>query len=414
MPTFREFELSEEQKGFIPWFLEQHSEQRCCRLIGYAGTGKTTVMQELDNVWPAERSIWCCPCHEAAGILTSKIGRSNAITLASALGLGPVTRNGRVVFVPKYRNKINEMCAVSRGKTLLVIDESSMVDLDNFRWVLDSDADRILFVGDPAQIPPIRQRVSPVYDHECSYPTYELTTLFRQAKDSSIAVLAEKTRKTGLDHSVELGFQTINLDEDGIGWFYRTYPDGKALCPTHKIKDFCNSVARRQLNGGKEPTARFIKGDYLFLESPIDPPHGPTNGSTVTILSVPTKAIFNNFQVWKMDVIGKYGGKHAIMIPDSEEERKAIVRHHARLEREYHSANPLRQREINIEVEMLANKIIFASHGFAMTIHKSQGSTLENVLLCVSGLKTFSVQGITTNMIYTGITRASKNLIIGR
>jgi len=112
-------------------------------------------MKELDKVWPEERSVWCCPSHQAKNILTGKLYKSEAITLASALGLGPVTREAKTIFIPKYRNKIDEKYENIRSSVLVVVDESSMVDLDAWRYLLNTKAGKILFVGDPAQIPPV-------------------------------------------------------------------------------------------------------------------------------------------------------------------------------------------------------------------------------------------------------------------
>lgn len=412
----RDFKLSKEQKGFMPWFIGLPDNERCARLIGYAGTGKTTVMKELDKVWPEKRSVWCCPSHQAKNILTGKLYKSEAITLASALGLGPVTREAKTIFIPKYRNKIDEKYENVQSSVLVVVDESSMIDLDAWRYLLDTKASKILFVGDPAQIPPVSYSKSPIYDDSlCNYPTYELTQIFRQSEDSGINLVARDTREKGVDSTEIHGIQNIYLTESSISEFYRRYPRGKALCPTHKLKDYCNTIARTQINGGIYPEARYIKGDDLFLESPIDPPYGPTNGSIVTIKSKPELALFNGFYVWQMYVFDSMGVEYPVSTPEDEKERKKIEKYLAALQKEYSTTDvDNRREEINREVDIIANKITFASHGFAMTIHKSQGSTIESVLLCVADLEVFKRQGIHLNMIYTGITRASKNLVIGR
>ena len=69
--------------------------------------------------------------------------------------------------------------------------------------------------------------------------------------------------------------------------------------------------------------------------------------------------------------------------------------------------------ELNREAETLNNRITLASHGFAMTIHRSQGSTFDDVLLCVMGIEPWKNRGVHINMIYTGITRAAKTLVVG-
>lgn len=408
--------LSDEQRGFIPWLLDNMRSSRVMKLTGHAGSGKTTVMRELDKCWPMERSFWCCPSHHAKNILSGKLYESEACTVASALGLGRVVIDGVDRFVPIRKNKIDEKfrLAVGNHRNILIVDESSMVDDDLLRQILETAADNILFVGDPAQIPPVSSGIAPIYADTCQYPTYHLSQIFRQDNGSNILQVANDTRESGMDTTEQHGIKNIALTEENVCWFFDTYPNGIALCPTHKIKEFCNTVVRKHVNGGVSPSQIYMEDEKLFLESPVCI-GGPVNGDMVTICSRPQEAVYAGFRIWTFRIIASDGEKYWINTPYDESERKHILRRIADLGREYRQEPSLsRKQEINSEVETLVTQIVFVSHGFAMTIHKSQGSTFESVLLCVSGLDAFRKQGIHINMVYTGITRASKNLVIGR
>jgi len=106
--------LCKEQLDFIPWFL--NSEKRINVLTGHAGSGKSTTMKALKG--KGKNILWCSYTHQAKNILSRFLGTQSTITLASALGLGPLP-GGK--FGPKYKNKVN-FCDI------LVVDEASMIN----------------------------------------------------------------------------------------------------------------------------------------------------------------------------------------------------------------------------------------------------------------------------------------------
>ncbi len=412
----RELILSDEQKGFMPWLLNGVRKNRCVCLTGHAGSGKTTMMKMIENEWDKKRIFWCCPSHQAKNILSGKLENSNVYTVASALGLGRKIIKGIEMFVPSYAHKINDAVGKSSGggKFLLVVDESSMIDSATLKYLIESRVDNILFIGDPAQLPPVSSKHSPVYcDND--FPKYHLSKIFRQESGSNILQVANDTREQGVDTTVDNGIENILLSEEGVSDFFYKNPNGIALAPTHHIKDFCNRVGRMVSNGGVEPTATYMIGERLFLESPVNPPKGPKNGAVVTISTTPVLESFEGFRLWRMAVTDEEGNSHSIMAPFDDDERKIVDKKIYALGRECKmGVTDEREGQINRTVEILKSKIINVSHGFSMTIHKSQGSTFETVLLCVKGLDAFRRQGIHLNMVYTGITRASKKLVIGR
>ena len=123
--------LSKEQQDFIPWFLSNRS--RCLKLIGYAGTGKTTVLKELKKVLPDKKTIWCAQTHTAKQVLNDKLGEcTNIGTIASVLGLTPKIINGKKKFVPKYKEMLHTTTVASVEDTAKVLD----IDLtDETFWI---------------------------------------------------------------------------------------------------------------------------------------------------------------------------------------------------------------------------------------------------------------------------------------
>lgn len=406
--------LSKEQEEFIPWFLSNKS--RCLKLIGYAGTGKTTVLKELKKVLPEKKTIWCAQTHTAKQVLNDKLGEcTNIGTIASVLGLAPKIINGKKIFVPGRKsiiNKIHESGKDRNHDIYLIIDEASMISKEYLNFFLESKADTILFVGDDAQIPPINEIVSPIFTNEYDFPEYRLNTIYRQGKDSPIISLASDTRMGIGNTSAQHGIETWNFSPDNIIRFFDENPKGKALCFTHPVKDKINKGVLMHYFGHDDP---FTKGANLMLESPINSKNdfnAPKNGETVTITDIYPDEIFLGFKVKSLKINNKYD----VFIPIDENERKTIERESESLEKEYKNpkTSDLRKIEINNTIEIISNKIVFASCGYAMTLHKSQGQTIKDVLLVLEDYSAFKNKNTHIQMIYTGITRASKKLILCR
>jgi exodeoxyribonuclease-5 len=388
-------ELSDEQKEFVPWFINNKS--RVCVLTGHAGSGKTTVLGLLDKECKA---LWCCYTHVAKSVLDSALTRGSAMTVSSALNMRPHTYKGKWIFSPSGSGKINDA-------NIVVVDEASTISAEYLDLILDSNARKILFVGDPEQLPPIDEMESPVFS--AGFPTYELTKIYRQEGGKLLDFVTE-TRTSGRNVAEKWGILRILPSNENITEFYERYGwEGVAVCPTNREKERCNRLARPIFaNDPSKLTSKFYSGERLFLESPVGI-DGPKNGARVLITGdEPTRTKFMEFDVWKMEVEGQYN----IFVPDNDQVVKAVRKQLKSLEKAYKSANIKRREEINTEVTILSTQIIFASHGFAMTIHKSQGSTFKHVLVLTNGMKSFEAGRFRQRMAYTAVTRASKTIVI--
>jgi hypothetical protein len=97
--------LSEEQRDFADWFLGNTSP--ICVLTGHAGSGKTTVMGELDK---KIKAVWCAPSHQAKNVLGRHVVNGEVKTMDAALGLRPVKNyggGGGTKFLPRGNSVLN-------------------------------------------------------------------------------------------------------------------------------------------------------------------------------------------------------------------------------------------------------------------------------------------------------------------
>jgi ATP-dependent exoDNAse (exonuclease V), alpha subunit - helicase superfamily I member len=125
-------------------------------LTGHAGSGKTYLMQRLTKNMLARRRciLLSAPTHKAVAVLARKLSEANirdvpCRTIHSILSLTPKPRTDRLVFE-------RERDAEPVTADVVVVDECSMVSEDLHRHIKRHLPKAfVLFVGDPAQLPPV-------------------------------------------------------------------------------------------------------------------------------------------------------------------------------------------------------------------------------------------------------------------
>ena len=172
------FPLGEEQKEAIRLI---NSGKKILFLVGYAGTGKSTVskmiLELLAKRYLKENIITCA----LSGIASQRIADTTGFESATLQSL--LIKHEQAQRFP-YK--------------VVLIDEASMINSLLFaRLVRKIDKDAVLIVvGDDAQLPPIGAGnvLSDVL--ELSFvPTVKLTKIYRQNKEHSIALLANEIRQ---------------------------------------------------------------------------------------------------------------------------------------------------------------------------------------------------------------------------
>lgn len=193
--------------------IEMLERNQFATIIGYAGTGKTTIMSKFlphlaDQVrkidWLNYRSVGqdqsgqrrpaialCTFANVAARNLASKLPEEwsqHCMSIHSMLAFAPVmddvlddSGSQGSMFEPRY-NAENKL-----PLDALIIDEAGIVPRDLWHQILDAAPAhmRIYFLGDLAQLPSV-QGVSPMPFAMREWPTAVLDKIYRQADDSQI------------------------------------------------------------------------------------------------------------------------------------------------------------------------------------------------------------------------------------
>jgi len=168
-----------------------NSDAGAAVLEGYAGCGKTTLVGQLVDALQ-ERGLAVvvgAPTNKAVSVLSSKIGHCDAGTIHSLLGLRAKEKGDGTVSLEA------EGLPSIGSYDVAVIDECSMMSREllahTFRY---RGPCKMLFVGDPAQLPPVGDGdESPVFrDVQLKV---RLSEVVRQAADNPIIAMTMAIRR---------------------------------------------------------------------------------------------------------------------------------------------------------------------------------------------------------------------------
>jgi len=457
--------LNEEQLKVFTEFIdlvENNEFSRSC-IRGYAGTGKTFLTTKIIEKLLSKKNIKVCltaPTNKAVKVLRDK---SNFVdvnlkfsTIHSLLGLEEkIMPNGEVKFVNSAKRDI-----VSLGDfDIIVVDEVSMLnnellvgskDVIGLLEVAEDNAVHLLFVGDPKQIPPVNSKDTYVFSDPDKYDikVWELNNIVRQSKGSPIIDLTLKIRKRmGLaDALLASGRKdNFNLDtSEGVAVIapedkdalmeilhsqftsdnFKANPDyAKVIAFTNKTVGIFNQKIRSMIYG--VPANKLDKiyvGEKLFANSPIVEGRGRDQKLIVTTNSefeVESYSIeegnFDGAELtyYHVNIFTSDGDYKSIKVihEKSEEDLKLIL--------DYCSSNAKKALKGSFEAmnwwgKFYEAKRMFADIGYnyAITAHKSQGSTYETAFVVESDIDIQRDIENRNRIKYTAFTRPSKRLVI--
>ncbi len=356
-----------------------------CIITGGPGTGKTTIARTIinmyyhlmkDNIVVNEAIALLAPTGRAAKRL-KEVTTVNTSTIHKYLGY-----MGESYFTVSSEAPTSER--------LILVDEASMMDLplaSRLFTSLNSGA-RIIIFGDVDQLPSVGpgQILKDLIDSK-EIKTIRLTKIHRQAENSKIITLA---------HSINEGL----LPED----LMIKYPD-RTFIPTDNehLIDLIVEFIRLAIAKGKD-----IKKDIQVL-APMYRCKAGINELNERIQeivnpSIPEETIIHNSQSFRL------GDKVIQLVNRSEKNIMngdiGIISNLIFRDGEYKGVSvtyDFGDVEYNIE-EMDDLKL-----AYAISIHKSQGSEFDLVIMPFTNSYFYMLK---RKLIYTGITRAKKNLVL--
>ncbi|WP_375673347.1 ATP-dependent RecD-like DNA helicase [Bartonella sp. TS82HLJMH] len=362
-------------KAVSAWLKEGRSP--LFRLFGYAGTGKTTLARYFAET--VDGSVqFAAFTGKAAQVLRSK-GASNACTIHSLIycprGEEEVSDEvtGKKSIAPTFA--LNRRSAAAQAK-LIIVDECSMVD-EKLARDLMSFRTPILVLGDPGQLPPI----SGGGFFSNGEPDFLLSEIHRQARDNPIIRLAMDVR-------------------EGRDIAYGDY--GEARVVTRKEVNQQLVLDADQVLVGVNRT-RYLYNQRLRVLKGFTADYPQAGDKLVCLRNDPTKDLLNG-SLWKVMTSQKETVKPSINLLVKPEESERGVAKIKLLKAAFE--NP--DQEISWQLKKRYDDF---DYGYALTVHKAQGSQWNNVVLFD---ESFAFRDMYARWLYTGITRAAERLMIVR
>lgn len=463
--------LNEDQKlafESLSHFIRDLNDDSIYVLKGWAGTGKTYTISLLvryvleviqpTRLWykvgvsgPTNKSVRVI--RKATGISSSRVQFQ---TVHKILGLSEkITPDGQQIFVNDgdFKPQI-------RTLKLLIVDEVSMLNDDLFEELLRyRDKTKIIFMGDPAQIPPVgRPDCIPFRDELLQgyrIKTLNLTKIMRQKEGNPIIESSVKIRKnignldSGILPSNKLnqigeGIEFINLNSpesrssfrDVLEKYFKTdkFKSDSEYCKIigwrNKTISYMNDLVRKVIYDEEALSSKILIGEKLIANSPIlekDTIIFNTNDEfTVESFEIETENLRFKTSDHPDDDYYSITLKHyetlvSYLDEDDELVKKTIRILHEDSEEEFKKlANILKLRAVSKKGKDKSWLVYYnflrryadVIYGYSITAHKSQGSTYDTVFLLEDDIDVNWNITERNRIKYTSYTRSSRKLYV--
>lgn len=368
-------------------FLETPKEEAPYAILtGFAGTGKTTLLSMLVAEFSG-RVVFTAFTNKAVNVISKMVpAKYCCMTLHRMLGLKQEFSGPKLKFSPDFGV---DSCV--EYYDLIVVDEASMVPKELLEALM-TQADllkkraKVLFVGDPAQLPPVGEERSGCFDVNTVYKT-QLSQVMRY-KNAHIGKLITYVRD---NIGGNLPDFTHKVEEDGSGIHvlgradfesvYAQYVSehyleeefGRALAWTNARVNELNTLARKSIFGVS--AAEYCKDDLVVFDQPYDT---FSVSDEVRVLEA-SKAFEAGWNVWRLLVATKRSSKLVVTLAESDKDK--YEKYCQSLANQAKSFTKGSYEAKQAWKAFFGAKQAYAvlKYGYAMTVHKSQGSTYPAV-----------------------------------
>lgn len=431
---------------------------------GKAGTGKTTIAKEILKEFEDEQIYVAAVSHKAKGVIKSSFGDDTRgkkfFSIAGLLGMKGINDNDTQTTKFQVGLKVP---LLDNPPALLVIDEASMITEDVLKKIIDINSSlsrpfQMLFLGDIGQIQPIRDEQSEFYrthkdllnkksDIFNSKHKSKLITRVRQGEANPILPYADYFWENSQKENPELNptqhiVRNNQITDKGSLLFSNS--EGEVL--NSVIKAVKNAVEKGLTNHVKIVTyhvnektelnqkihealfgkdSDYSKGDMLILNSPYDLPD--VNATMENSSEIQIKSI--------QDEDADEFGVHTLYLETNgtaytrtgNEQKDCVIQVVSRNDiglynQKLQELSSYAKRQTNRALKKQAwsdfweykGRYADVDFGYAITAHKSQGSTYDIVVVDekdIMGTTATSNQE-KSELIYTALTRPRKTSIV--
>jgi ATP-dependent exoDNAse (exonuclease V) alpha subunit len=457
---------SDQKEAFkaIQKFLE-HPSANVFVLKGYAGTGNTFLMQYLGQ-WLSEKEQsfrLLASTGRAASVLKGKTGFSAKTVHSELYNFSKVDGIDDKMFENTSEVDINGQMSLrfttrqpDKEKQLYIVDEASMLSGDLSKDVLFAqfgsgvllndffevvDKNKIIFVGDPCQLPPVNQHFSPALDLEWLSKqdkvamSFTLEKIERTESSNGILKLAAAVRNMSLQKAWELyiklpasNLNNVKLhsaDKELFKFYLESYKqtgtnETIAIARSNMMVSNINKAMRRELFGSIDVPMQIgevllvtqnnyrvplTNGDFVIIEElgPIST-RARLKFQSVRVKSVATDKDYSI--LLSLDSLNSIKGNLS-----NNQMKELMIDFSQRMREKDVKTNTTEYKKIMLEDDYL--NCLKVSYGYAVTCHKAQGGEWNNVFLFLDNNKNgmFNMQPEELcKWWYTSITRSRREL----
>ena len=402
-------------------------------LTGFAGTGKSTTIATIIKSLSHKLITIATPTHKAAAVLSAMLETNGIIspnvkvtTIHKALGKRPQRQGGGNTTFSRPTKEIYG---------ILIIDECSMIDGELFEDINEaSPSASIVYVGDPAQLPPTSGNgtLSPVF--AAIEQRAHLSDIIRQGEDNPIIELSAALRRVMAASShitVSDVVEMVNeYDKDGakIGMIQK-----------HEIADYCSDalkngmdcrylayknesidkqmIAIRSMLHGRDVQS-FVIGEPVSSLTGIQNVINNNHEGVITALGDPV--LIHGIACVSVTLDDCLTVNAAIDIKAKKSKEIGFFRMFEKLK-----AQSQLTTDFKIKAELLEQAEEASAQGYmikesiaelrpcvASTVHKAQGSTFDVAVVDVADILTMRNRSEALQCLYVAVTRPKTYLIL--
>ena len=349
---------------------------------GVNGTGKTTIINAIVKLYIEEHHLGNQDIVENIALLAPTGRASKKLSTSTNLPAYTIHR-----YLKWYKDS-NDFFYNEYNRTkhrLIIVDEVSMIDIDLFNALLNgiSSNVKIIFVGDTFQLPSVGPGLILNDLIASDYFNYvPLNQIYRQSENSYIPYLAKEIKMNELS-------EDCLVKKDDYNFFEAN---------NNQIKSAIKQIIEVSLSKNIDEKRMQVLAPMYRGENGIDN------------LNIILQSIYNPESIKKMEI--KYGD---VIYRENDKVLQLIND----LDNNVFNGDIGFIKQIvnnKIYIDFDSNEVIYEKkdlknikHAYAITIHKSQGSEFEHVIMPITS-NYFKM--LYNKLIYTGVSRAKKSLTI--
>lgn len=434
--------------------LQNPSQRHIATILGYAGTGKTSVIAAFTKALSEMKISFqlLAPTGRAAKVLSS-YSNHKAFTIHKKIYRQKNLSDNFSPFSLNFNPHKN---------TIFIVDEASMISdipaektrfgtgnllADLLKYVFSAENCQLILIGDNAQLPPVNQPQSPAFDHSilnyhtghtCKILSHTMTQVVRQSQESGILFNATTVR----DSEKYLPFEQFpQLKTEGFSDIsnlcgyevlekmteaYETLPhnDLVVITRTNKRANLYNQAIRSRILYREEQLCpedllMVVRNNYSVL------PENPevsfiANGDTLKLVRVRkyTERYGFNFALADL-VLPDYENlefQSYILLDTLLSETPALSQEqnwqlYQAVAEDYEHITDFSTRRKEILKDPFLNALQI-KYAYAITCHKAQGGQWHTAFIDHGFIPDDKIDLAFSRWLYTAITRAQKNLFL--